>query len=71
MIVQTLLKALGAILVKLFAVAASKVMLEWLLFKLGKVIVDSTKTPVDNEWYDKMKELYEEYPNDNFIDTED
>jgi hypothetical protein len=57
--IQILLKALGAILVKLFAAAASEAMLEWLLFKVAKVIVDSTKTPHDNEWFTKFKEEYD------------
>lgn len=56
--VSILLKALGAILVKIFAAAASEEMLEWLLIKVGKVIVDSTKTPHDNEWFEKFVTEY-------------
>ena len=47
--VSVLLKALGAILVKLFAAMATEVLLEWLLFKVAQLLVDSTKTKHDND----------------------
>lgn len=58
--VSVLLKALGAILVKLFAAMATEVLLEWLLFKVAQLLVDSTKTKHDNEFLKKLKEAYEE-----------
>jgi len=33
---------------------------EWLLFWVVQMLVDSTKTTKDNEFYDKVKEIYEQ-----------
>jgi len=57
--VSVLLKALSAIILKLFAAMATEVLLEWLLFKVAKLIVDSTETKHDNEFLIKLKETYE------------
>lgn len=54
-----LLKALGAIVTKLFATLATEVLLEWMLFKAAEALVKSTKTPYDDEWLAKFKESYE------------
>lgn len=37
---------------------ASEKFFEWVLFWAAKMLVDSTKTEKDNEWYDKIKETY-------------
>ena len=60
MIISTLLKALGAILLKLLAVVAAQDVLEWMLFRLAKVITESTKTPHDDAFVEKIKEVYED-----------
>jgi len=57
---QILLKALSTIALKVIATLASEQMLEWLLFKTAKVVTDSTKTPVDNEFLVEFKEKYEQ-----------
>lgn len=54
-----LLKALGAIVTKLFAALATEVLLEWMLFKAAEALVKSTKTPYDDAWLAKFKESYE------------
>ncbi len=56
---QILLKSLSTIALKIVATLGSQQMLEWLLFKTAKMITDSTKTPVDNEFYAEFKEKYE------------
>lgn len=56
---QILLKALSAIVLKVIATLGSQQMLEWLLFKTAKMITDSTKTTVDDEFYVKFKKDYE------------
>lgn len=53
-----LLKALGAIVTKLFAALATEVLLEWMIFKAAEALVKSTKTPHDDEWLEKFKESY-------------
>tara|TARA_R110000822_G_scaffold310397_1_gene443040 strand:- start:5142 stop:5339 length:198 start_codon:yes stop_codon:yes gene_type:complete len=55
---SVLLKALGAIVTKLFAAMATEVLLEWMLFKAAEALVKSTKTPYDDEWLDKFKASY-------------
>lgn len=58
--IQILLKALSTIALKVIATIASEQMLEWLLFKTAKVVTDSTKTPIDNEFLVEFKAKYEE-----------
>jgi len=56
--ITILLKALGAIVVRLFAAAASEEMLEWLIIKVGETIVESTKTKHDDEWFHRFVAEY-------------
>ena len=58
--VTVLLKALGVILVKLFTAMASEVLLEWLLFKVAQLIVDSVETKHDDEFLKKIKDVYQQ-----------
>lgn len=58
--IQILLKALSTIALKVIATLATEQMLEWLLFKTAKVVTDSTKTPIDNEFLVEFKAKYEE-----------
>ena len=55
-----LLKALGAIVTKLFATMATEALLEWMLFKAADALVKSTKTKYDDEWLEKFKESYKD-----------
>ena len=57
-IAQIFLKALMAILTKILLSLASEQLLEWAFFKIAGTIVESTSTTKDNEWYDKIKEVY-------------
>lgn len=58
--VQILLKALGSILMKLFAAAATEEVVEWLVFKAAETAVKSTKTTVDDEGLAKLKAAYKD-----------
>mgnify|MGYP003648137394 CR=1 FL=1 len=60
MIVSVLLKALGTIVMRLFAAMATEKLLEWFLFKAGEVVVKSTETPHDDEFLQQLKESYYE-----------
>ena len=57
--IALLLKALGTIVLRLIAAAATEELLEWLLFKAADVVVQSTETPHDNEFLVELKESYE------------
>lgn len=56
---QILLKALSSIALKVIATLATEQMLEWLLFKTAKMVTDSTKTSVDNDFLEEFKKNYE------------
>jgi len=60
-IVGTLLFALKGIALQLLAVTGSKYILERLLFLIGDMIVKSTKTTHDDEWFKDLKERYFKY----------
>lgn len=47
-----------ALLTKILLTALSEKALEWVLFWIVGLIVQSTKTDKDNEFYEKFKELY-------------
>lgn len=51
------LKPLISVSLKMFSVVATEVMVQWLLLKVGKVIVESTKNTHDDEFYDKLVQL--------------
>ncbi|MGI2068587.1 hypothetical protein [Shewanella baltica] len=44
---------------KLLVSLASESLIEWAFFKIAKAVVKSTKTPHDDEWFQKIKETYE------------
>lgn len=56
--IQILLKGLSAIALKVIATLGTQQMLEWLLFKTAKVVTDSTKTTVDNEFLTVFENKY-------------
>lgn len=57
--ISVLAKALLATVTKMFMAIATQEMIEWLLFRVAGEIVKSTKTPHDDEFYAKLKELYD------------
>lgn len=36
----------------------SKAMIEWAFFKIAQSVVETTKTPHDDEWLEKIREVY-------------
>ena len=57
--ITVLLAALRSIFLKLFAVMATEAMLKWMLFWVTDLIVKSTKTTKDDEFYKKIREEYD------------
>lgn len=55
-----LMKGLTSIGVKLFMACASEKLIEWLLFYVAQNIVDTTKTPHDDIFLEKVKLAYNE-----------
>lgn len=55
---QILLKALSSIALKVIATLATEQMLEWLLFKTAKMVTDSTKTKLDNDFLEEFEKNY-------------
>lgn len=55
---QIILAALKAIFTKLILATASEKVLEWLLFWVVDMIVNSTETPKDDEFAQKIKSVY-------------
>lgn len=54
-----LLKGITAVGMKLFMACASEKLIEWLVFYVAQYIVDTTKTPHDNSFLEKVKAAYE------------
>ena len=52
-----LTQALVSVSLRMFQVIATEVMVEWLVLKVGKIVVKSTKNTLDDEFYDKLVEL--------------
>lgn len=63
MILQIILKALSSVALKVIATVGTADLIEWLMFKTAQVVTDSTKTPHDDEFLKKFKELYEKPKN--------
>lgn len=59
----TLATALWNALLKILVSLGSEKFMIWVLFKLAEMIKDSTKTTVDDEWYEKVKSTYESQQN--------
>ncbi len=52
-----LTQALVSVSLRMFQTIATEVMVEWLVLKVGKIVVKSTKNTLDDEFYDKLVEL--------------
>ena len=57
-IVGLFTKGLTFFLTKLLTSLASAQMIEWAFFKVAEAVVQSTATTKDDEWYEKVKEVY-------------
>ena len=54
-----IVKALTAFLTRLMVTLASEQMIAWVFFKVAESVVKSTKTPKDDEWLEKVREVYQ------------
>ena len=52
-----LTQALVSVALRMFQAIATEVMVEWLVLKVGKIVVKSTKNTLDDEFYNKLVEL--------------
>jgi len=52
-----LTQALVSVSLRMFQTIATEVMVEWLVLKVGKIVVKSTKNTLDDEFYNKLVEL--------------
>ncbi|QDH46604.1 hypothetical protein LAh8_73 [Aeromonas phage LAh_8] len=59
-IIGLFIKAVMSFGVKLLTTLASELMIEWAFFKIAEAIAKSTVTPHDDEWVQKIKQVYED-----------
>lgn len=58
-IVGLVVKGLTAFLTRLLVSLASEQMIAWAFFKVAESVVRSTKTTKDDEWLEKVREVYQ------------
>ena len=51
-------KGLTAFLTRLLVTLASEQMIAWVFFKVAESVVESTKTAKDDEWLEKVRDVY-------------
>lgn len=52
-------KGLTAFLTRLLVTLASEQMIAWAFFKVAESVVKSTKTTKDDQWLEKVREVYQ------------
>lgn len=58
-VIGLLVKGLTAFLTRLLVALASEQMIAWAFFKVAESVVKSTKTTKDDEWLEKVREVYQ------------
>lgn len=58
-VIGLVVKGLTAFLTRLLVTLASEQMIAWAFFKVAESVVRSTKTPQDDEWLEKVREVYQ------------
>lgn len=58
-IVGLVVRGLTAFLTRLLVTLASEQMIAWAFFKVAESVVKSTKTAKDDEWLEKVREVYQ------------
>lgn len=58
-VIGLLVKGLTAFLTRLLVTLASEQMIAWAFFKVAESVVKSTKTAKDDEWLEKVREVYQ------------
>lgn len=57
-LVTLLIKGVMGFGIKLLTTMASEKMIEWSFFKVAEGVANATATPHDDEWVQKIKDLY-------------
>lgn len=58
-IVGLVVRGLTAFLTRLLVSLASEQMIAWAFFKVAESVVRSTRTAKDDEWLEKVREVYQ------------
>lgn len=58
-IVGLVVRGLTAFLTRLLVSLASEQMIAWAFFRVAESVVKSTKTAKDDEWLEKVREVYQ------------
>jgi hypothetical protein len=58
-IIRLIVKGLTAFLTRLLVSLASEQMIAWAFFRVAGAVVKSTKTQKDDEWLEKIREVYQ------------
>jgi dethiobiotin synthetase len=59
LITGLVVRGLTAFLTRLLVALASEQMIAWAFFKVAESVVKSTKTTKDDEWLEKVREVYQ------------
>ena len=59
LITGLVVKGATAFLTKLLVTLASEQMIAWAFFKVAESVVKSTKTDKDDEWLEKVRQVYQ------------
>lgn len=58
-VIGLVVRGLTAFLTRLLVTLASEQMIAWAFFKVAESVVKSTKTPQDDAWLEKVREVYQ------------
>lgn len=58
-VIGLVIKGVTAFLTRLLVTLASEQMIAWAFFKVAEGVVKSTKTTKDDEWLEKVREMYQ------------
>ena len=58
-VIGLVVKGLTAFLTRLLVTLASEQMIAWAFFKVAESVVKSTRTGKDDEWLEKVREVYQ------------
>ncbi len=58
-VIGLIVKGLTAFLTRLLVTLASEQMIAWAFFKVAESVVKSTKTAKDDEWLEKVRDVYQ------------
>lgn len=58
-VIRLVVKGLTAFLTRFLVTLASEQMIAWAFFKVAESVVKSTRTAKDDEWLEKVREVYQ------------